>query len=84
MKVVILAGGYGSRLSETKQLGAYKHSGFWRAMDTLHDKNELTQIWMKGLDVAVDLRKDSPAPDKPAWWGSLVLGEKRKSVDKTS
>ena len=35
------------RLAETKQLNAYKHTGFWRAMDTLHDKNDLTNMWMK-------------------------------------
>ena len=27
------------------QLNAYKHSGFWRPMDTLKDKNDLTAMW---------------------------------------
>lgn len=27
------------------QLNAYKHSGFWRPMDTLRDKNELNEYW---------------------------------------
>lgn len=27
------------------QLNAYKHSGFWRPMDTLRDKIDLTQMW---------------------------------------
>ena len=27
------------------QLNAYKHNGFWWAMDTLKDKNELTGLW---------------------------------------
>jgi len=36
------------RLAETGQLNAYKHYGFWRAMDTLRDKNELTDIWTMG------------------------------------
>ena len=36
------------RLAETGQLNAYKHAGFWRAMDTLRDKNELTNMWTKG------------------------------------
>jgi glucose-1-phosphate cytidylyltransferase len=35
------------RLTEAKQLNAYKHNGFWRCMDTLRDKNELTDMWMK-------------------------------------
>jgi len=35
-------------LAETGQLSAYKHFGFWRAMDTLKDKNELTTLWMSG------------------------------------
>ena len=36
------------RLAEAKQLNAYKHTGFWRSMDTLWDKNDLTDMWMKG------------------------------------
>jgi glucose-1-phosphate cytidylyltransferase len=35
-------------LAREGQLGAYRHSGFWRAMDTLKDKNELTAMWSKG------------------------------------
>jgi len=35
-------------LAESGQLNAYKHTGFWRAMDTLKDKNELTALWMAG------------------------------------
>jgi len=30
------------------QLSAYKHQGFWKPMDTLRDKNELTNMWLKG------------------------------------
>jgi glucose-1-phosphate cytidylyltransferase len=30
------------------ELFAYKHTGFWRAMDTLKDKRELTDLWMTG------------------------------------
>jgi glucose-1-phosphate cytidylyltransferase len=36
------------RLAETGRLNAYKHSGFWRPMDTLRDKIELTDMWTKG------------------------------------
>jgi glucose-1-phosphate cytidylyltransferase len=36
------------RIAEAGQLNAYKHTGFWRAMDTLRDKNELTDMWTKG------------------------------------
>jgi len=35
-------------LAEARQLNAYKHHGFWRAMDTLRDKHELTDMWIKG------------------------------------
>lgn len=30
------------------QLVAYKHSGFWKCMDTLRDKNRLETIWNSG------------------------------------
>ncbi len=30
------------------KLHAYKHTGFWRPMDTLRDKNELTALWKAG------------------------------------
>ena len=33
-------------LSQDGQLNAFKHRGFWRAMDTLRDKMELTDMWM--------------------------------------
>ena len=36
------------KLAENAQLNAYKHNGFWQAMDTLRDKHELTNMWMKG------------------------------------
>jgi glucose-1-phosphate cytidylyltransferase len=35
-------------LAKDGQLNAYKYSGFWRAMDTLKDKNELTAMWKGG------------------------------------
>lgn len=35
-------------LAHDRQLNAYKHEGFWHAMDTLRDKNELTDLWLKG------------------------------------
>ncbi|MDL2314126.1 glucose-1-phosphate cytidylyltransferase [Desulfovibrio sp. OttesenSCG-928-C14] len=28
------------------QLSAYKHKGFWRSMDTLKEKNDLTAMWL--------------------------------------
>lgn len=33
-------------LAKDGQLNAYKYSGFWHPMDTLKDKNELTQMWI--------------------------------------
>jgi glucose-1-phosphate cytidylyltransferase len=32
-------------LAEEGQLGAYKHDGFWQAMDTLREKNILEALW---------------------------------------
>lgn len=32
-------------LAKDSQLNAYKHFGFWRPMDTLKDKNDLTAMW---------------------------------------
>lgn len=32
-------------LAKDHQLGAYKHEGFWRAMDTLRDNQELNSMW---------------------------------------
>lgn len=34
-------------LSQENQLAAYKHEGFWHAMDTLRDKNNLEELWEK-------------------------------------
>jgi glucose-1-phosphate cytidylyltransferase len=33
------------RLAEDGQLCAYKHNGFWAAMDTLRDRNHLEELW---------------------------------------
>jgi glucose-1-phosphate cytidylyltransferase len=30
------------------QLSAYRHTGYWQNMDTLHDKNVLDKIWKEG------------------------------------
>ena len=35
-------------IAEESQLNAYKHYGFWRPMDTLREKKELTELWTKG------------------------------------
>lgn len=35
-------------LAKKGQLGAYKHKGFWQAMDTLRDKNLLEELWSSG------------------------------------
>jgi glucose-1-phosphate cytidylyltransferase len=37
-----------SRLSEDRQLAAYRHEGFWQCMDTLRDKKHLEQMWQQG------------------------------------
>lgn len=36
------------RLARDGQLMAYKHSGFWAAMDTLRDKHTLEKLWDTG------------------------------------
>ena len=33
-------------IAKNHQLNAYKHYGFWKPMDTLRDKNELTDLWV--------------------------------------
>ena len=33
-------------LAKDNQLNAFKHHGFWHAMDNLRDKNELTKMWV--------------------------------------
>jgi glucose-1-phosphate cytidylyltransferase len=35
-------------LSEEGQLSAFKHSGFWFAMDTLREKKQLEEMWESG------------------------------------
>lgn len=35
-------------LAQTGSLFAYRHSGFWQAMDTLRDKHFLEEIWKSG------------------------------------
>ena len=35
-------------LARDGQLGAYRHDGFWAAMDTLRDKNHLEALWESG------------------------------------
>jgi glucose-1-phosphate cytidylyltransferase len=36
------------RLAHTRQLAAYRHSGFWQPMDTLRDKMLLEDLWSSG------------------------------------
>jgi glucose-1-phosphate cytidylyltransferase len=35
-------------VADKKQLSAFKHDGFWQAMDTLRDKNLLESMWNSG------------------------------------
>ncbi len=37
-----------SRLVERRQLAAFRHSGFWQAVDTLREKNQLEALWSSG------------------------------------
>lgn len=36
------------KLVKLNQLDAFFHNGFWKAMDTLNDKNKLEEMWDKG------------------------------------
>lgn len=35
-------------IAQDQQLAAYKHSGFWKCMDALRDKQELDALWTSG------------------------------------
>ena len=35
-------------LAHDDQLMAFRHDGFWAAMDTLRDKNHLEALWASG------------------------------------
>lgn len=37
-----------TQLAREGKLMAYPHAGFWQAMDTLRDKNQLEEIWQSG------------------------------------
>jgi len=37
-----------SRLALEGQLASFRHRGFWQAMDTLRDRNQLEQLWGSG------------------------------------
>jgi len=36
------------RLAADGQLASFRHAGFWRAMDTLRDKQYLSELWSEG------------------------------------
>jgi glucose-1-phosphate cytidylyltransferase len=35
-------------LAREEQLASYRHTGFWQAMDTLRDRNQLERLWDSG------------------------------------
>ncbi len=35
-------------LARDGQLGSFRHEGFWQAMDTVRDRNQLEQLWSSG------------------------------------
>ena len=35
-------------LAREDQLACYRHAGFWRAMDTMSDRNQLEELWRSG------------------------------------
>ena len=43
----ILEQGPIQKISKKKELSAYRHGGFWKAMDTLNDKNYLEELWVQ-------------------------------------
>lgn len=36
------------KLTKSGQLSAYKHRGFWYAIDTLRDKKHMEELWNSG------------------------------------
>jgi glucose-1-phosphate cytidylyltransferase len=36
------------RLAGDRQLACYRHPGFWQAMDTIRDRNQLQDLWQSG------------------------------------
>jgi glucose-1-phosphate cytidylyltransferase len=36
------------RLAHSRELYAYRHTGFWKCMDTLRDKKQLNDMWNEG------------------------------------
>jgi glucose-1-phosphate cytidylyltransferase len=36
------------KLAEEKQIGAYKHGGFWQPMDTFRESQLLNDFWISG------------------------------------
>ena len=36
------------KLAAAGELVAFRHDGFWQAMDTLRDKHHLEQLWQDG------------------------------------
>lgn len=45
---IVLEQGPMRSLAAKGEMAAYRHSGFWRPMDTFKDKNELTAMWASG------------------------------------
>lgn len=45
---VALEGGPLQSLAESRELNAYKHSGFWHPMDTIRDREHLENLWANG------------------------------------
>ena len=61
------------------QLGAFRHEGFWRPMDTLRDRNDLEGLWADAPRVkppaprkrsepaeTTGTTENAPKPPKPA------------------
>jgi glucose-1-phosphate cytidylyltransferase len=57
-----------TRLIEKNQLMAYKHSGFWRSMDTLRDRQILEDMVEQGSmpwRIQLDAAREATAPPSP-------------------
>ncbi len=37
------------KLAQDGELMTFKHSGFWKPMDSLKDKNDLNSMWNRNL-----------------------------------
>jgi glucose-1-phosphate cytidylyltransferase len=53
-------------LADDGELAYYRHEGFWHAMDTVRDRNQLETLWSAG-EAPWRVWDATPAPRAPGW-----------------